>query len=235
LCGYATACHIDRGRAAWYDANVGEADTAHGEAGAGHAGIANPPQRRPEMAKKHAHATVETVEAATPAIEAPAPVVTIEDSVAEAAALLAEAADDAEIDEQIALGNSKVQRKYKLRYRDRARAMGLRQKWQKRTNNDWMATTLAGEVLDKQSKIHVPSFAAILIANGVEEPTVLSEAGEFQPSESRWPSQSKGWEGRYRMSGGLALRTVVAEAGVMLLADGETLEAPAEWVAKILR
>jgi hypothetical protein len=193
----------------------------------------------------------------------PAPVVTIEASVAEAAAILAaeapapvapwafaipqpkvanpwdfainEKADDAEINEQIALGNSKVQRKYKLRYRDRAKAMGLRLKWQKRTNNDWMATTLAIEVLDKQSKIHVPSFAAILIANGVEEPSVLNEAGEFQPSESRWPSQSKGWEGRYRMSGGLALRTVVAEAGMMKLADGEELEAPAEWIAKILR
>jgi hypothetical protein len=209
------------------------------------------------MTKKIAHATVEIV-------ETPAPVVTIEASVAEAAAILAaeapapvanpwdfaipqpkvanpwdfainEKADDAEINEQIALGNSKVQRKYKLRYRDRAKAMGLRLKWQKRTNNDWMATTLAIEVLDKQSKIHVPSFAAILIANGVEEPSVLNEAGEFQPSESRWPSQSKGWEGRYRMSGGLALRTVVAEQGFMNLADGEQLEAPAEWIAKILR
>jgi hypothetical protein len=208
------------------------------------------------MTKKIAHATVEIV-------EMPAPVVTIEASVAEAAAILAaeapapvapwafaipqpkvanpwdfainEKADDAEINEQIALGNSKVQRKYKLRYRDRAKAMGLRLKWQKRTNNDWMATTLAIEVLDKQSKIHVPSMAAILIANGVEDESVLSDTGEFQPQNSRWPSQSKGWEGRYRMSGGLALRTVVAEAGVMKLADGEELEAPAEWIAKILR
>ncbi len=152
-----------------------------------------------------------------------------------AVSALQEAADDAEIAEQVGLGNSKVKPLYKRRYRDRARALGLRHKWQKRSNNDWLATQLAGEVLDKQSKIHVPSFAAILVTNGVEEPNVLTEDGEFVPSESRWPSQSKGWEGRYRMSGGLALRTVVAEAGVLLLADGETLDAPAEWVAKILR
>jgi hypothetical protein len=34
------------------------------------------------------------------------------------------------------------------------------------------------------------------------------------------------------MTGRLALQRVVAEAGVLLTADGEELEAPAEWVAK---
>jgi len=218
------------------------------------------------MTRKTATVTsIEPVVAATPAIEAPAPIAQLEDALATADAILAsatpasnpwdfaipqpkvanpwdfavsamqEAADNAEIEEQIALSNSKVKPLYKKRYRNRALALGLRHKWQKRTNNDWMATQLAGEVLDKHSKIHVPSFAAILIANGVEEPNVLSEDGEFLPENSRWPSQSKGWEGRYRMSGGLALRTVVAEAGKMILADGEELEAPAEWIAKILR
>jgi hypothetical protein len=34
------------------------------------------------------------------------------------------------------------------------------------------------------------------------------------------------------MTGRLALQRVVAEAGVLNMADGETAEAPAEWVAK---
>jgi hypothetical protein len=205
------------------------------------------------------------VEPTTPAIEATASLPTIEETLRASAAILEETTtapsvwdgvslteqrppsiwddisltqqklDDAEIEEQIALGSSAVKPMYKRRYRDRAKALGLKRKWQKRSNNDWMATQLAGEVLDKNSKIHVPSMAAILIANGVEEPSVLDEHEQFVPEESRWPSQSKGWEGRYRMSGGLALRTVVAEQGFLALPDGEQLEAPADWIAKILR
>ena len=36
------------------------------------------------------------------------------------------------------------------------------------------------------------------------------------------------------MTGRLALQRVVAEAGVLHLPDGETLEAPESWVAKFL-
>jgi hypothetical protein len=58
----------------------------------------------------------------------------------------------------------------------------------------------------------------VLDANGVDH--------------SRWQNRSKGWEGRLRMTGRLALQRVVAEAGILKTADGEELVAPAEWVAK---
>jgi len=64
----------------------------------------------------------------------------------------------------------------------------------------------------------VAKFQRLLEANGVDH--------------SRWTNRSKGWEGRLRMTGRLALQRIVAEAGILKTADGEELEAPAEWVAK---
>ena len=111
---------------------------------------------------------------------------------------------------------------YKAKYRDRARENGQRSKAAKRSAWDWLAQTLAGEVLTKDNKLKVDEFAALLAANG--EPDALG----------RWPNRSKGWEGRLRMTGGLWLRRVVAEAGVLKLADGEELVPPEDWVAKHL-
>jgi hypothetical protein len=128
--------------------------------------------------------------------------------------------DDAEIEGQIALPRSVVKPKYKVKYRDRARANGQTKKAAKRSAWDWLAQQLAGEVLDERSKLKVDAFLALLDANGVDH--------------SRWTNRSPGWEGRLRMTGRLALQRVVAEAGVLCLADGEQLEAPAEWVAKFL-
>jgi hypothetical protein len=128
---------------------------------------------------------------------------------------------DAEIDADIARGRSVVGRKYKLRYKQRAREAGLRgkkSKAAKRSSWDWLAQQLAGECLDKQSKIDIAKFTAILDANDVDH--------------SRWTNRSPGWEGRFRMTGRLALQREVAETGILRLPDGETLEAPAEWLAK---
>lgn len=130
---------------------------------------------------------------------------------------------EAEIAEQIRLPASVVRSAYKVRYRDRARAAGIRGKAAKRSAWDWLAQQLAGEVLTKEAKIDIGKFVAVLAANG--EPDALT----------RWPNRSKGWEGRLRMTGGLWLRTVVAEANELRLPDGETLVPPAEWVAKHLR
>jgi len=131
-----------------------------------------------------------------------------------------EAADDAEIEEQEKLPASVVPSKYKTRYKDRARAAGLRTKAAKRSTWDWLAQVLAAEVLNKKGKIDIDKLVAVLQANGMEDP--LTE----------WPNRSKGWEGRIRMTGGIWLRRVVAEEGLMKLADGEELTPPAEWVAK---
>ena len=131
---------------------------------------------------------------------------------------LAEAGVDAETLEDIAKQRSVVKTTYKVRYAQRAVANGVKRKAARRSAWDWLAATLAGECLGKGDKIDIAAFLAILDANGVDH--------------SRWTNRSKGWEGRLRMTGRLALQKVVAETEVLKLPDGEILEAPAEWVAK---
>lgn len=149
-------------------------------------------------------------EAETLVLEQPAPEPTAQ-----------ELADDAEIATQIALPRSVVKPAYKIRYKDRAAANGVRDKAAKRSAWDWLAQELAAATLTKERKLRVEDFLALLEANGVDH--------------SRWTNRSKGWEGRLRMTGRLALQRVVAERGTLLFADGEWKEAPEEWVAKTLR
>jgi hypothetical protein len=124
----------------------------------------------------------------------------------------------ADVIEDIGRKNSVVKAKYKVRYATRAKEAGLKKKRAQRSAWDWLAQTLAGECLDSKDRIAIDRFLSILDANGVDH--------------SKWTNRAKGWEGRLRMTGRLALQRVVAESGVLRTADGETLEAPAEWVAK---
>jgi hypothetical protein len=124
---------------------------------------------------------------------------------------------DPEVAEDNAKAKSVVRPTYKHRYAERAAAAGLGKRAQ-RSCWDWLAQQLAGECLDDKAKISITRFLAVLDANGVDH--------------SRWTNRSKGWEGRLRMTGRLALQKVVAATGVLKTADGEELEAPAEWVAK---
>jgi hypothetical protein len=146
------------------------------------------------------------------------PVVVVEET--EVAIDAAEAEAIAETEEQIGKKNSVVLPKYKVRYRDRAKEHGQRGKAAKRSAWDWLAQVLAAETLTKDYKLKVDDFVALLEANGIEDPL------------GRWPNRSNGWEGRLRMTGRLALQRIVAEEGIVKLADGEEIEAPAEWVAK---
>ena len=127
-------------------------------------------------------------------------------------------ADIVEIDAEVATDNAKpnsvVRRAYKEKYAERNKADGKRAQ---RSCWDWLAQSLAGECLDDKAKISIDKFLAILEANGVDH--------------SRWTNRNKGWEGRLRMTGRLALQKVVAQTGVLKV-DGDELEAPAEWVAK---
>ena len=135
---------------------------------------------------------------------------------------VAEEAAEAEIEEQIALPNSVVKKAYKIKYRDRARENGHKGKAAKRSAWDWLAQELAAATLTKDAKLKVEDFLAILDANEVDH--------------SRWTNRSKGWEGRLRMTGRLALQRVVAETGILRFSTEEDdfKEAPAEWVAKFL-
>lgn len=127
-----------------------------------------------------------------------------------------------EIDPEVAADNEKARSVvavgYKRRYAERAANAGHKRKAAQRSAWDWLAETLAGEVLGAKDRLDVDRFLALLDANGVDH--------------SRWQNRSKGWEGRLRMTGRLALQRVVAEAGVLRTADGEELEAPAAWIAK---
>ena len=123
---------------------------------------------------------------------------------------------DAEVAADIEKRGSVVKTGYKKLYAARAAEAGLG-KVAQRSCWDWLAQTLAGEVL-VEGKFHEAKLRSLLDANGVRH--------------EHWQNKSKGWEGRLRMTGRLALQKVVAAKGVLQTADGETLEAPADWIAK---
>lgn len=125
---------------------------------------------------------------------------------------------DEQIEDDIAKPRSVVKTAYKVKYRDRAREAGVVRKAAKRSAWDWLAQELAAECLGKKEKIDIDRFLDTLEANGVDH--------------SRWNNRSKGWEGRLRMTGRLALQKVVAEAGFLRTVEGAEIEAPAEWIAK---
>jgi hypothetical protein len=123
---------------------------------------------------------------------------------------------DAEVAEDNAKPSSVVRPTYKKKYAERAAGQGLG-KVAQRSCWDWLAQELAAECLEG-TKISIDRFLALLDANGVDH--------------SRWQNRSKGWEGRLRMTGRLALQKVVAAQGGMKTAEGAMIEAPADWVAK---
>jgi len=139
-----------------------------------------------------------------------------------AIAVVEEAIVPVAIDAEVAADNAKarsvVGTKYKHRYAERAVALGNKRKAAQRSAWDWLAQSIAAICLDDKDRIDIAAFLALLDANGVDH--------------SRWQNRSKGWEGRLRMSGRLALQRVVAEGEMLRTADGEELVPPAEWVAK---
>lgn len=140
-----------------------------------------------------------------------------------AAAPKATEAEDAEQAEDEARVNSVVKAGYKVKYRERADAMtdrpeGVPLKALRRTTGDWLGLELAKLVLDAKAKLVVAELEAILDANGVDH--------------ARWNRTSKGWQGRLRMSGRLALQRVVAAQGELRLPNGKPIAAPRQWVAQ---
>lgn len=130
--------------------------------------------------------------------------------------------DDLEV-EGAGLPNSVVKGAYKTKYAQRAVDMarkpkGVALKALKRSTADWLAIELAKRTLDEKVKLIVPAFEAILDANGI--------------AHAHWNRTTKGWQGRLRMTGRLALQRVVAEDGELVLPDGSTIAAPRAWVAK---
>jgi len=123
---------------------------------------------------------------------------------------------DEQVAEEVEKKGSVVRGSYKKLYAARAAEQKLG-KVAQRSCWDWLAQELAAECLEG-TKISIDRFLALLDANGVDH--------------SRWTNRSKGWEGRLRMTGRLALQKVVAANGHLRTAEGAAIEAPAEWVAK---
>ena len=120
--------------------------------------------------------------------------------------------------EEVKEPNSIVKDKFKVKYIENAKAMGATSKAAKRSNWDWLSQQLAAACLSDKGKIEIGAFKDILDANGVDH--------------SRWTNQNKGWEGRFRMTGRVALQKVVANNGKLLTPGGTEIEAPTEFIAK---
>ena len=144
-----------------------------------------------------------------------------EESVDEQTNAQLEAQAEAEVAEEAAKPNSVVAPKYKDKYLEAARANGWRGKAAKRSNWDWLSQQVAAVCLNEKGKIRIGDFLALLEANGVDY--------------SRWQNRNKGWEGRLRMTGRVALQKVVANSGVLKFPDFMSVKeaaAPDEWAAK---
>lgn len=107
---------------------------------------------------------------------------------------------------------------YKARYAARAESAklpkGVDRKVIARSCGDWLAKTLSVYCV-KGRKADRAAFTAILEANGVDH--------------SKWAALDNG---RFRMTGGLALRRVIVDNdGLLNLADGSTLSAPRNWIS----
>jgi hypothetical protein len=116
---------------------------------------------------------------------------------------------------------SVVRSQYKARYAQREAAMtrrpkGISRKALARSSGDWLAIELARYALDDKAKLIVALFDQVLSDNGID-PT-------------RWNRTTKGWQGRLRMSGRLALEPIVAAQGFVAI-DGEQIAAPKSWIA----
>jgi hypothetical protein len=122
--------------------------------------------------------------------------------------------DDAEEKAPVSI----VKDKFKTKYAENAAAIGDTRKQVKRSNWDWLSQQLAVACLSEKGKIDIGAFTDVLDANGVDH--------------SRWTNRNRGWEGRFRMTGRVALQKVVANSGRLITPGGTVLEAPAEFREK---
>lgn len=130
---------------------------------------------------------------------------------------------DADAAEHIEKKNSVVNPKFKRAYAERAALAkklpkGMTKKSASRSCQDWLASELAALTLDEKDRFLVPEFEAVLDANGV--------------AHKHWNRTTKGWQGRLRMTGRLALAKRVADAEVLKTPEGDEIKPPKAWLAK---
>ena len=111
-----------------------------------------------------------------------------------------------------------VAEKFKLKYIENARANNIPHKAARRSNWDWLAQQIASFCLDEKQHIRMDDFFHLLEANGVDH--------------NRWTNRNKGWEGRIRMTGRVALQRVVAANNTLKFPGNTEVTPPAEWVSQ---
>lgn len=115
--------------------------------------------------------------------------------------------------------NSVVAAKYKDKYIENAKANGVTHKAAKRSNWDWLSQQIASVCLNDKGKIRIDDFKALLDANSIDH--------------SKWTNRNKGWEGRFRMTGRVALQRKVASEGTLRMPEFMSIReaaAPEAWV-----
>jgi len=161
--------------------------------------------------------TVDVVEFILPEVQ-PQAEVAVAEAIEQFDSNVAEMQAEAEVEADNAKPNSVVAPKFKDKYLANARALGIPGKAAKRSNWDWLSQQIAAQALTEKHKLKVAEFLALLDANQVDH--------------SRWTNRNKGWEGRLRMTGRVALQKKVANANELVLLDGGTVTPPEEWAAK---
>lgn len=130
-----------------------------------------------------------------------------------------------EADEEEGPTGSVVDTAYKSQYREQS-TTGT-------TCGDWLAEWLTAETTiatgkGKATAIDIETLHLVFSNNG------LDLTAKWALSYENPAKQSRGWTGRYRMSGRIALEKAVAKAGEVLDAAGKATKVPAEDLA-ILR
>jgi hypothetical protein len=130
----------------------------------------------------------------------------VEDSMPEVIEAQAEETEaEAEVTEDKLGPRTVVKAHYKHVYQDRAKAQGRTDKASKRGNGDWLQRELQAETMSGD-KFDVERFIEIMDLNGVDY--------------SRWNRTTRGWEGRFRMSGSIVLRGRVGKSGILHMPNG---------------
>ena len=118
---------------------------------------------------------------------------------------------EGEEDEEPKGSASVVPEKYRQQYRT-ASSTG-------QSCGDWLAEQLAGDTIDADGKLNVEDLIAVFEANGLD-------------LNASWAvNRSRGWQGRFRMTGRNILEKQVALAGFYCLPGNRVIDAPAEWLA----
>lgn len=118
---------------------------------------------------------------------------------------------------------------------EEARASGsvvreaYRQKYRAASSNgqtcgDWLAERMVDDTSDADGKLDVDTLTALFEANGLN-------------MNAKWAlarlTQTRGWQGRYRMSGRIVLEKEIAMSGIYSTPDGVQVAPPADWLAQV--